>query len=200
MTTTFFITRETLLKYTDLPDTLDELYFNTSVRRAQDERIESIIGTKLYERLMDGALAGDLNQDEIYLLKNYITDALIYWTYYYVLESVGIQVGNNGVVRKNGGQNGDPTNDVLLRQKQSSIESTARYHSETLSRYLIEEGNKYPQYNEQTDLHEKQPDHTTQYKTPFVLGRAYNRGSNNTRYGLPSTDSTYWYLPPHKRP
>lgn len=194
MTNVLFISETKLRQFTDLNNNVDSELIKNAIREAQDIQIQRILGTKLYNRLMDGIVANDLNANESTLLNDYICDANIYWAYYYSLESLMIRPRNNGILIANGGENSDSIDLQLYDRKRISVKNKSEWYSELLSTYLIENESLFPQLIENTKLHEKMPDYGNQLtRTPFVLRNS--RGRRMDKMGIKTIDGRYPYLP-----
>lgn len=107
MTNTFLISEAKLREFTDLANNVDSALIKNAIRESQDISLQRIIGTLLYEKIMDLVDSGDIN-DSTYsdyktLLDSYIQDFLIYAAYYYALDVIYLRSRNNGLIQPNGG-------------------------------------------------------------------------------------------------
>lgn len=194
MTDTLFVSETKLRQFTDLNNNVDSVLIKNAIREAQDIQIQRLTGTKLYDRLIEGIKNEDLTSDETALLNNYISDALIYWAYYYSLDAIYLRPRNNGLVRPNGGENSDSVDLVYYDRKRDAVKKKANWYSELLATYLVENQSTFPQLNQNDKLYEKQPNYQSQYNAnPFVM-RNRSRGQYNF-YGIQKTDSSMGGVP-----
>ena len=175
MTNTFLISEVKLREYTDLDNNIDTALIKNAIREAQDIRLQSIIGTLLYEKIMDLVDSGDISLSENAkyktILDNYIQDYLIYAAYWYSLDAIYLRSRNNGLIQPNGGENSDAVDRSLYNLKRQSVEKKMEFYAEKLTEYIIEENTQYPELNDSNKLYEQQPDYTNKYGSPFVFGR-----------------------------
>ena len=195
MQTVLFISENKLRSFSDVNQNLDSKLLTQGIRVSQDIEIQRILGTKLYKRLSDGIVAGNLNQDEVTLLEDYIADSLLYWAYYYILEDIYVRPRNNGLLTPTGGDNSVNVDIGLYDRKRQSAKNKAEWYSELLATYILENDGLFPELSESTKLYEKTADVRNQLtNSPFVL-----RGDRATeklfKYGIKVINSRFPYLP-----
>ena len=175
MTNTFLISEVKLREYTDLDNNVDTALIKNAIREAQDIRLQSIIGTLLYEKIMDLVDSGDISLSENAkyktILDSYIQDYLIYAAYWYSLDAIYLRSRNNGLIQPNGGENSDAVDRSLYNLKRSSVENKMEFYAEKLTEYIIEENTQYPELNDSNKLYEQQPDYSNKYGAPFVFAK-----------------------------
>ena len=189
MTTTFLISEAKVRAFTSLNNSVDTDLIKNCIRTAQDYRLQSVIGTVLYEKLLSDVNSASLTGYYKTLVDDYLQDFLLYAVYYESLEEIFLRPRNNGLLKPNGGENSDPVDKSLYDMKRQSIENKMTYYSDRLTKYLIENQNNLPELNESQYLFEQNPDYSEKYKNPFVMkGGAYAAAANE--YGLPVYDNT----------
>ena len=175
MTNTFLISEVKLREYTDLDNNVDTALIKNAIREAQDIRLQSIIGTLLYQKIMDLVDSGDISLSENAkyktILDSYIQDYLIYAAYWYSLDAIYLRSRNNGLIQPNGGENSDAVDRSLYNLKRSSVENKMEFYAEKLTEYIIEENTQYPELNDSNKLYEQQPDYSNKYGAPFVFAK-----------------------------
>lgn len=199
MTTTLLISETKLRMFTDMNNNVDTELLRNAVREAQDIEIQRIIGTLLYDSLLTQVDNGSFtNSNYETLVNDYIQNALLYWAYYYAIETIYLRSRNNGVVIPTGGENSIQAENKLFEMKRQSIKNKAEFYSEKLTNYIITYTNLFPETQSTTELFQQLPDFTVQYQSPIVFADAgyapHLRGA--IAAGLPLTDSRYAYLPP----
>ena len=133
------------------------------IQVAQDLNIQSILGTKLYQRLMAGIVATDLSANEITLL-NIIRPSLSYFTLAQAIPFIAIEIRGSGVIRA--------LNDKIQPATMSEINiainsamNIAEFYAERISNWLCSNSNLYPQYN--TETGPIRPDRGSQFNGGF---------------------------------
>lgn len=194
MTDTLLVSEAKVRSYTGLNNSVDSNLIRNSIRIAGDYRLQAIIGTLLYERLINDVKAGTLSGNYKNLLDNYIQDFLIYASYYEIIEEIYLRSRNNGLLRPNGGENSDPVDKDLYLMKRQSVDNKMTYYAERLTNYIVEENGLFPELDQADKLYEQDPDYTGKYKNPFVM-KTYPRLEYMKRMGLPVYDRRYRQYP-----
>ena len=90
MTDTLLISWAKVKQYTDINDSLDADLIKNGIREAQDISLQRVIGTLLYEKLLDlvssNTIGDSSNAAYKTLLDSYIQDMLLYASYFNLLE------------------------------------------------------------------------------------------------------------------
>ena len=189
MTTTFLISEAKVRSFTSLNNSVDTDLIKNCIRTAQDYRLQSVIGTVLYEKLLSDVDNNTLTGTYKTLVDDYIQDFLLYAVYYETLEEIYLRPRNNGLLRPNGGENSDPVDKNLYDMKRQSVENKMTYYAERLTNYIIEKQDELPELNESQFLYEQQPDYTNKYKNPFVMKTLGVAAAMND-HGIPVYDQT----------
>ena len=198
MTNTLLISEAKIRQFTDINNNVDTELIKNNIRVAQDYYLQSVIGTNLYNKLMDlvdaGTISDPANSSYKTLLDNWIQDYLLYCTYYETLESIYIRPRNNGLLRPNGGENSDPVDKDLYNMKRQSIENKMSYYNERLTNYIIENESIFPELSNADKLYQQVPDFTEKYKNPFVMQRQ-QYANYMTKAGIRIYDKRYKQYP-----
>ncbi len=189
MTTTFLISEAKVRNFTTLNNSVDTELIRNCIRTAQDYRLQSIIGTVLYDKLISDIDSSSLSGYYQTLVDDYIQDFLLYAVYYETLEEIYLRPRNNGLLKPNGGESSDPVDKDLYDMKRQSVENKMTYYAERLTNYIIEEESNFPELNEGNKLYEQNPDYSEKYKSPFVM-RTDMFAQQANEHGYPVYDST----------
>lgn len=192
MENTLLISESKLKRFTDINNNLDVDLISSVIREAQIIHITRLLGSKLYDKILDDVDAGTLAGDYKSLVDDYIQDALLYWSYYESLETIYLRPRNAGLVKPTGGENNIDADIALYDKKRQSIKNKAEYFSERLVDYLCFNSNLFPEYGTETndDIY---PDTDTQFKSPIVFRGGVR--SDIESMGIKITNSRYGYLP-----
>lgn len=198
MTDTLLISETKVRSYSDINDSLDDALIKNAVREAQDIVIQPIIGTNLYNTLIEKVDNNSLSGSYQTALDDYVQPALIYASLYNITENVMVRTRNNGLLTPTGGENSVNVDKTMYDAKRQSVFNKQQFYADQLSRYLNENYNEFPELGENTLLYQFVPDYGSQYRSPIVM-------KNNTRAiylnlarqsGLPIVDSAYPSYPP----
>jgi len=175
MTNTFLISEVKLREYTDIDNNVDTALIKNAIRESQDIKLQSVIGTLLYEKIMNLVDTEDIDLPEYSdykkLLDNYIQDYLLYAAYWYALDAIYLRSRNNGLIQPNGGENSDAADRSLYNLKRQSVQNKMEFYAGKLTEYIIEENTLFPELNDSNKLYEQNPDYSNKYGSPFVFNR-----------------------------
>jgi len=198
MTNTLLISEAKFREYTDVNNSLDTALIKNAVREAQDIGLQAIIGTILYDKILDLTDSGDINtgaySDYKTLLDNYIQDYLLYAAYWNSLDAIYLRPRNNGLIKPNGGENSDAIERDLYNMKRQTVQNKMEYYANRLTTYIIENQVTFPELNQANKLYEQWPNYDVKYKAPFAFSRTAIASAAN-EYGLPVYDSRYPQFP-----
>ena len=144
MTDVFIISEENLRQFTDINNNVDSKLLKNAVREAQDIEIQRILGTKLYEAILDKIKTNTLTGDYQYLVLNFVQNALLYLAYYYSLEDIYIRPRNNGLLSPTGGENSEKVDGTWYNRKRESVKNKSQFYQERLTNYLIQKQGNFP--------------------------------------------------------
>jgi len=192
MQNTLLISEAKVKAFTDINNNLDPSLIKSTIREAQIIHITRLLGTKLYDKIIDDVDAGTLTGNYKSLVDDYIQDSLLYWSYYESLESIYLRPRNNGLLQPQGGDNALSVDMIVYDKKRRSVKNKAEYFSERLVDYLCFNNSLFPEYGtEQND--DIFPDAGTQFKSPIVFRNTIR--DNIEQLGIKVTNSRYSYLP-----
>jgi hypothetical protein len=197
MTDVFIISEANLRQFTDLNNNVDSELLKNAIREAQDIETQRILGTKLYEKILNDIKNNTLSGDYETLVLNWIQNALLYEAYYYALEDIYLRPRNNGLLIPQGGENSTAADGTWYNRKRQSVENKKQFYEERLTNYLIQNQGNYPELNGNVELQQMYPDFGVQYRSPIVMrrnGRGYHY-NQAVECGLPVYDSRYPQFP-----
>jgi len=194
MTNTFLLSEVKLREFTDLDNNVDSALIKNAIRESQDIKLQSVIGTLLYEKIMDLVDSGDIDTPTYSnykaLLDNYIQDFLVYAAYWYALDAIYLRSRNNGLIKPNGGENSDAVDRSLYNLKRQSVENKLEFYSQKLTEYIIEEETQFPELNDSNKLYEQNPDYSNKYGAPFAFRRNSQTAEEFIKRGFRVYDSS----------
>jgi len=198
MTTTLLISEAKVRAFSDINESVDDSLMVNAIREAQDIVMQPIMGTKLYNALIEKIDNNSLSGSYQTLVDDYIQPALVYASLYNITENVYVRTRNNGLLTPTGGENSINVDKNMYDTKRQSIFNKQQFYSDQLSRYLNEKYNLFPELGENTELYQFIPDYASQYRSPIVMQRNTRAVYLNLaqRSGLPIVNSAYPSYPP----
>ena len=167
MAQVLFIKAEDLKKNTILGGSVDTNKFIQYIKISQEIHIQNYLGSKLYQRLIAGITAGDLNADETTLLDDYIQDALIHFASAEYLPFAAYQISNGGVYKHTSeNSTGVDKNEIdYLVQKERDF---AQYYIKRMVDYLCVNSSLFPEYSTNVD-NDIRPSKNSNYSSGWVM-------------------------------
>ena len=198
MTTTLLISEAKIRAFSDLNESVDDALMVNGIREAQDIAIQPIIGTKLYNTLIEKIDNNSVSGSYQTLVDDYIQPALVYASLYNITEAVMVRTRNNGLLTPTGGENSVNVDRSMYDAKRQNIFNKQQFYADQLSRYLTENLALYPELGQNTLLYQFVPDYGSQYRSPIVMQRNTRAVYMNLarQAGLPIVNSAYPSYPP----
>ena len=169
MARVLLISEKTLKQNSVINNNVDGMYILPAIEYSQDAGLQPLIGTKLYNKLMDLVESGITEAtDYKYLLDEYITPYLINKVTSEIQIPLTFKLRNQGVVQ----QTGDNTYAPSMKDTQYVIqnyENKANFYGNRLSDYLRANKSKYPEYCSVDSCADMHSDRGA-YKTGIYLG------------------------------
>lgn len=167
---------DTILKErTAIHGNIDPKLIYPDIKVAQDMYIHPILGTALFLKMQkivgDGTITSDSNNSNYKRLwEAYIIDTLMYYTLAELPTTLGYQIWNKGVVRKQGENTELPSMSELV-DISNRHRHRAEYYANRLKLYIISNANKmFPEYlNPGTTIDTVIPE-TKSFSMPVFLG------------------------------
>ncbi len=201
MTTTLFISENFIRTYGGLETNLDTAFINNAIREAQDIKIQQLTGTLLYNKLIALVDAGTMDDaaNSYYktLMNNYIQNALIYASLYYIYDDIYVRPRNNGLLVADGGTESSSVDRSMYQVKKQTAENKYKFYGELLTDYLIEETDQFPELNANTKLYQLNPDMDSRYGSPFAFSQNRQMTDYMRRAGIPIFQKRYKQYPPN---
>lgn len=169
MARAFLISEKTLKSNGVINNNVDSMYILPAIEFAQDAGLQPIIGTKLYNKLMDLVETGFKDNEQYkFLLDEYITPYLVNKVTADIQIPLNYKLRNQGVVQNSTDNTIVPTMKDLQYVIQN-YEYKAIFYGNRLSDYLIANTSRFPEYckvDSIADMHSNK----NAYKTNIYLG------------------------------
>ncbi len=146
MAQALFVSREDIVKYTALSGSVDVDKFIQFVKISQDIHIQNYLGTKLFDKINDGIVAGNLPLAYTTLLNAYIKPMVVHWSMVEYMPFSAYTFGNKGVYKHSSenSENVDKTEIDFLIEKERSI---AEHYTRRFIDYMSFNQSSFPEYN-----------------------------------------------------
>lgn len=168
-TNVYFISETQLKEGSIIDENVDMKTLKPMILIAQDQRILPIIGTGIYNELKTQIQSGTLTALNTTLLDSYITPALKMWVIYeYTIPSTYKYRNKN--VGNQGGENNQPASIDDLLRLMDYWKDKAEWYSERITKYLVENSNDYPKFDNPGDGSDIIHPNGTNYTTNIYLG------------------------------
>lgn len=147
MTYSAFITVTYLKENSPILQYVNEDELQVYIKPAQDIHLQKILGTKFYYSLMNKISTGSLNQDEVNLIAQYIQPVVVWWTTHEFSLYANYKFTNKAVSKQNS-DNSEPAELNEVNYLTSNIRQKAQFFSDRLTKHLMGETTKFPEYLE----------------------------------------------------
>lgn len=170
MARVFLISEETLKSNGVINNNVDSMYILPAIEFAQDAGLQPLIGTKLYNKLMDLVADGSIVDapDYKFLLDEYITPYLVNKVTADIQIPLNYKLRNQGVVQNSTDNTIVPTMKDLQYVIQN-YEYKAIFYGNRLSDYICVNTTKFPEYYSVDTLADMRSNKNA-YRTNIYLG------------------------------
>jgi hypothetical protein len=187
-----FITEQLFKERTGASNQIDAKQLFPMIKVAQDVYIQPALGSTLYNRLQFGVDGNNLNANETYLIDNYITDALIWYTMSMLPMTMGFQLFSKGFLQKSSEESNTPSRGDLELIEQKYL-SMAEFYKTRMIRYLQENYSLFYEYLNTTLAIDTIYPENKGYTCPIWLGNGYQSGPTYVNSQSSSASMMYVY-------
>jgi len=166
MAKALLITRDDVVRYTNVNGNVDVDKFIQFVSISQDIHIQGMLGTKLLEKIQAEIIAGTLADPYLSLLTTYIKPCLIHFAMVEYLPFAAYTVANKGVY-KHGAENSETVSKEEVDFMIEKQRQTAMHYKERFVSYICDNNSLFPEYNSNSGS-DMYPDEDTNF-TGWVL-------------------------------
>ena len=172
--TALLISEQRVKQYTNLDNNVRMEEITPFIIQSQDLYLQPRLGTKFFDRLKAGVIAGDLSADEKSLLNDYISPMLAQYSVYMMLPGLKYKLVEKGIVSGTSEETAATSLQELEYLRNSTME-TAQFYDERLRDHLRDlPAATFPEYA-QPGTDGMSPDHQTAYFAGLVVPKYYNR-------------------------
>ena len=166
MAKALLISRQDAIRFTNMNGNIDTDKFIQYVSIAQDIHIQSMLGTKLLEKLQAEIIAGTLANPYKDLLEIYIKPALIHASMLEFLPFSAVTIANKGVY-KHGAENSETVSKEEIDFLVEKQRQTFMHYKERCVSYICDNNTDFPEFNTNTGS-DMSPNESTNF-TGWIL-------------------------------
>ena len=146
MAKALFITTNDLVKHTIINGNVDPDSYTQYIFQAQQVHIQNYLGTKLYNKINDGIVAGNLASPYTTLLSDYIKMMVVHWTMVEFLPYASIKISEKGVFKHNS-ENSTVVDKAEIDYLIEKARDTAQSYTNRFIDYMTFNQSLFPEYN-----------------------------------------------------
>lgn len=150
MAKALFISTNDLVKNTFINGNVDPDTYTQYIFQAQQVHIQNYLGTKLYNKINDGIVAGNLSIPYTTLLNDYIKMMVIHWTMVEFLPYSSIKISEKGVFRHNS-ENSTTVDKIDIDFLIAKSMDTAQAYTNRFIDYMSFNQSLFPEYNDNSN-------------------------------------------------
>ena len=141
------ITNDEIKRYSPIKGNLDDDKLSGYIEIAQDIHLQSYLGSKLYDKIQEYALANALPSEYELLVIDYIKPMLMRWALVEYMPFAAYTIANNGVFKHNAENSSDVSKEEIdvLTLKYTKI---AIHYTQRLVDFMCDNSTDYPEYND----------------------------------------------------
>ncbi|MEM5871680.1 MAG: hypothetical protein QW051_02285 [Candidatus Aenigmatarchaeota archaeon] len=173
-----FMSTDILKEFVGVDINVDDRILANSIYTAQEYYILRIIGSSMYNHLVNKIDTNTLNNDEKILLDKYIEPALSHYAMSEVYLYLSYRSTNAGVVNKESNASSPVAFDVISRLREEEI-SKGNYFAKILFDYLCANTALFPAFNSNTNIYD-------------IIPTANNYNKIGYGYGINDSDVGYF--------
>jgi len=147
MASTYLVSVNYIKSNTFLDNNIDDKKILKGILMAQEQMLEPVIGTKLYNKLIEGVANGNLDINYQNLVINYIWKILNHATVYMVARNLLLRYTNSAIV-KDSNTNSTAVEETDLRALREEELQSYKFHVNKLQLFLNDNWETYPEYGE----------------------------------------------------
>lgn len=142
-----FVNPDYLKRITPLVGAIDENYILPAVIAAQDVKLQSYLGTRLYESLKTKVQNNTLSGYYTILLDGYVRKCVAWWTIAELIPSLVVQMDNGGLVQRTP-ENTSPISSQQMAYELTRARSKAQFYTRRMYEYICANVANLPEYSQ----------------------------------------------------
>ena len=145
-TQVLLINGDYIRQYTELNKSVEEGYIRSSVRKAQDIELQPLLGTDLYNKILEDTEDASITGAYLTLKDTYIKPCLVEWTMYYLIPILDVKIDNGGLVQRIS-ENTTPATSTGVNRLMDHHLASAKFYAQRMVNYICENSASFPEYS-----------------------------------------------------
>ena len=139
------VSAEKIKAFTNINDNVDEAILLSNIQVASDIGLQTLLGTKFYEHILNAAQSNTLTPAETTLVQDYIQPYLIHRAYWESIPNIWMRVMNKSITIGNTEQGAAVTSKDMMYLR-NITQDRYEFYSQRLMDYLFNHPGDYPDY------------------------------------------------------
>jgi len=136
-------------QYTFINGSVDPNIFKPCAILAQDEHIQQVIGTDLFNKILNDIRNNTLSGNYLTLVDSYMLKAVAWWTMYELLPHLYMKTDNGSIVVRTS-DDSTPISSQDLQNYRDQVREKAQFYTQRMIDYLCFNSGLFPELNTNT--------------------------------------------------
>jgi len=132
-----------------IDENVDDNLLNASIMIAQDVKLQELIGYTMYQYIMSSLITdptgGGFSNQYLYILENYIQQALSLWSLYEAFPTIWVRITNKSIVTKKG-DDSESVNLATFKMIRDEIKNNAMFYDTRIIEYITNYPGDFNEY------------------------------------------------------
>jgi len=168
MVKALMITEKFVKDNSTIDENVDVKLLRSTIWDAQRDYIKPLLGTDLYNKILNDILNDSLTGNYLTLLKEYVSEALLKWVMMESVPTLLYQYRNKSVATKDS-DNAQPISYTVMQEEMNRWKYKAEVRSQDVTRYLCANELLFPEYILNDDDDDIKPNRNN-FTTSIFLG------------------------------
>jgi len=139
------VSSDKIKAFTNINSGVDDSLLIAGIQISQDIGLQTLLGTKFYNYMLDAAQNNTLSSKETILLQDYIQPYLIQRAYYECIPELWMRTMNKGLILGNTEQ-GNTASPADMKYLRNMTQNRYEFYSQRLMDYIKDNPNDFPLY------------------------------------------------------
>ena len=174
--TVLLVSEQRMIQWTSLDPNIRIDVLTPSILNAQSIYTQDALGTRFYDRLIEGVKNNDLTADESMFLRDYVGPALMQYALYLLLPNLKYKFVEKGILNGTSEETQPTTLQELQYLREATLD-TAQFYDQRLKEFLIQNPSMFQPYLNY-DAHGMPRNPRTPYFSGLQTQMGYTYNSN----------------------
>lgn len=145
-TPVLLIDQDYINQFTHLNKSVEWAYLKPSILDAQAIRLQPVLGTDLYQKIIDDVAAATIAGNYLTLLQTHIMPVVMYWAMYEAVPFLKVKIDNGGLVERTS-ETTNPAGKTDTDTIRDSYREKAEFMQRRMVDFICHNSGWFPQYN-----------------------------------------------------